>query len=68
MKELWELNMDALEALYEKEFSALNDRLLNGESWHQVAGQRQRVIELSTVIFKKLNPQHFSNPAEGSTR
>jgi hypothetical protein len=41
---------------------------LNGTPWDEVFEHRKRVAQLSTIIYKKLNPQHFSNPAEYSTR
>jgi len=68
MKDLWALDIDRLNQLYERESDELQQRLLNGTPWEEVFEQRKRVSQLSTIIYKKLNPQHFSNPAEHSTR
>jgi hypothetical protein len=68
MKDLWALDIDRLNQLYERESDELQQRLLNGTPWEEVFEQRKRVAQLSTIIYKKLNPQHFTNPAEHSTR
>jgi hypothetical protein len=68
MKDLWALDIDRLNQLYEKESNELQKRLLNGTPWEEVIEERKRVAHLSTIIYKKLNPQHFSNPAENFTR
>jgi len=68
MKDLWALDIDRLNQMYEQESDELQQKLLNGTPWEEVFEHRKRVSQLSTIIYKKLNPQHFSNPAEHSTR
>ncbi|WP_217652972.1 hypothetical protein [Flavisolibacter ginsengisoli] len=68
MKDLWALDIERLNQLYEQESEELQQKLLNGTPWDEVFEHRKRVAQLSTIIYKKLNPQHFSNPAEYSTR
>jgi hypothetical protein len=67
-KDLWQLNLEQLEALYSEESKKLETRLLSGASWDEVLVLRQTVGELSTVIYKKLNPAHFGHPAEQARR
>jgi len=67
-KDLWKLDIEHLNALYNKEASQLQERLLAGATWEQVNEERKRVGELSTIIYKKSNPSHFNNPAENLSR
>ena len=66
--ELWKVEIDELKKLCETETENLQKSLLNGSTWEETADQRMKVTELSTVLFKRLNPTHFSNPAESSLR
>lgn len=61
-----ELNVDALEVLYENEASALRTALLNGASWEDVKDQRKKVTELSIALHKKIHAS--ANPAESTDR
>lgn len=67
-KDLWNLDLDQLKALYQQEKGELEQRLLSGVAWEDVTDQRHRVGELSTIIYKKSNPTYFGNPAENASR
>jgi secreted protein with Ig-like and vWFA domain len=67
-KDLWDLNLQQLEALYDEASKDLKGHLLAGATWEEVSEQRRRVGELSRIIFKKINPAHFSHPAENDSR
>ncbi len=62
--ELWNLNLEQLNALYQEEEEKLLQSLLAGRTWKEVIEQRRTVGELYTLIFKKTNQAHFNNPAE----
>ena len=57
-------SLDSLKALYEKENEVLQARLLKGELWEEVTEQKQKVIELSIALDKKLKSLKGGNPAE----
>jgi hypothetical protein len=57
-------SIEILKALYEKENEILQARLLEGELWEEVKEQKQKVIELSIALDKKLKALKGSNPAE----
>lgn len=61
--EFHELDVDALQALYQKEANRLNAELLEGASWDSVKEQKQKVVEIAIALHKKKYPLHF-NPAE----
>ena len=65
---LWKVEISELKKLCETETENLQKSLLNGSAWEETADQRMKVTELSTVLFKRLNPTHFSNPAESNLR
>ena len=67
-KELWHIDLEKLRALYEEENRHLEERLLAGASWEELAEERKRIGELSTIIYKRSNPSHFGNPAENCSR
>ena len=60
-------SVDSLKALYEKENQALQERLLKGELWDEVKEQKQKVIELSIALDKKLKSLKGVNPAESTS-
>ena len=62
------MDLEQLQALYQEEARQLETRLLSGTSWEDVRDSRRRVGELSTIIYKKLNPAHFDHPAEQARR
>ena len=64
----WGLDTDVLTALYEAEKEKLKERLLEGVSWEETREQRVVIAELSTILYKKLNPKYFTNPAEKASR
>jgi hypothetical protein len=64
----WGLDTDVLTALYEAEKEKLKERLLDGVSWEDTREQRVVIAELSTILYKKLNPKYFTNPAEKANR
>ncbi len=65
---MWQVEIDVLKTLCETETENLQKSLLNGSTWEETSDQRMKVIELSTILFKRLNPTHFSNPAEANLR
>lgn len=67
-KELWNLDIGNLNALYEEELKQLEQNLLGGAAWEEVGEQRRRVGELATILYKKSNPAQFGNPAENGSR
>jgi hypothetical protein len=67
-RELWLLDIERLKTLYHEEEKMLEQKLLSGASWEEVAEERKRVGELLTLIYKKSNPSHFGNPAEYASR
>ena len=64
----WGLDTDVLTALYEAEKEKLKERLLEGVSWEETREQQVVIAELSTILYKKLNPKYFTNPAEKANR
>ena len=64
--EMYRLDLEILQMMYQKEANRLNAELLSGASWESVREQKQRVTDLAIIIHKKKNPQHF-NPAEFSS-
>ena len=67
-KELWNLDIERLRALYKEENRQLEQRLLAGATWEEVSEERRRIGELSTIIYKRSNPTQFGNPAENASR
>lgn len=67
-KDLWQLDIEKLKMLYREEERQLEERLLAGATWEELREDRKRIGELSTIIYKKLNPGHFGNPAENASR
>lgn len=66
-KDLCELNLEALRALYEAESSGLRRALINGLSWDELKDQRKNVTELAIAIHKKIYSE-TGNPAEKQVR
>jgi hypothetical protein len=64
--EMYGLDLDVLQKMYQAEANRLNAELLSGASWESVREQKKRVIDLAIIIHKKKNPQYF-NPAEFSS-
>ncbi|HUC82062.1 MAG TPA: hypothetical protein VMR70_14255 [Flavisolibacter sp.] len=67
-KELWQLDVDKLRMLHREEERQLEEKLLAGVTWEELAEERKRIGELSTIIYKKLNPAHFIHPAANDSR
>jgi len=61
--EYYELDLNALQAMYQEEAKRLSSELLAGATWDSVKEQKQKVTELAIVIHKKKYPLYF-NPAE----
>ena len=57
------LDIDALQALYQREVNRLKEQLLEGASRESVKDQKNKVTELAIIIHKKKYPLYF-NPAE----
>ena len=68
MLDLWSLDTDVLNALYENEKEKLKEKLLKGTAWDDTKEQRVKVAELSAMIYKKLSSRQFSHPAEKNGR
>jgi len=68
MLDLWSLDTEVLNALYENEKENLKERLLKGIAWDDTKDQRLKVAELSAMIYKKLSSRQFSHPAEQNGR
>lgn len=54
--------------LYSREEQHLEKKLLAGAPWEELGEERKRIGELCTIIYKKLNPGQFGNPAEHPSR
>jgi|GEM_PF-3272991 len=67
-RDLWNMNMEDLNQLYEKGMEKLQQRLLSGASWEETSGERRELAVISSVLYKKRNPTHFGNPAEERRR
>jgi len=66
--DLWRLNKEDLNTLYEREMERLQQRLLSGASWDETKDDRKQLAAISSVLYKKHNPAHFRNPAEENRR
>lgn len=67
-RELYALDLDTLQALYQEESNRLNEELLAGAAWDSLQERKIKVTELAITIHKRKYPQYF-NPAEsGSPR
>jgi hypothetical protein len=66
--DLWQLNNEDLNALYEREMERLQQRLLSGASWEETTADRKQLAAISSVLYKKHNPANFKNPAEEDRR
>jgi hypothetical protein len=67
-KELWALDVTDLQSRYTRETEKLHKLLLEGVDWEQTAMQRQKIAAVYSVLYKKLNPSQFENPAENNLR
>jgi hypothetical protein len=52
-----ELDLGALRILFDKESAILKTKLLNGDQWHEVKEQKDKVTALSIAIHKKTRQQ-----------
>ncbi|HEU4469547.1 MAG TPA: hypothetical protein VFR58_00565 [Flavisolibacter sp.] len=65
MEQNWfNLDLETLVALYEKESSALNTKLLNGAQWHELKDQRKKVTSLAIVLHRKKQAAGLIGPAD----
>lgn len=62
------MDIEKLRMLYREEERQLEEKLLAGNTWEELREERKRIGELSTIIYKKLNSDHFGNPAENASR
>jgi hypothetical protein len=62
-RELYELDIDTLQTMYQKETNLLNTELLAGASWESLREQKVKVTELAIVLHKKKKDSYL-NPAE----
>jgi len=62
-RELYGLDLDTLQALYQEEADRLKDELLAGVPWDNLQEQKIKVTELAITIHRKKYPLYF-NPAE----
>jgi hypothetical protein len=62
-RELHELEIDKLQAMYQAETNHLNTELLAGASWESLREQKVRVTELAIILHKKKKDSYL-NPAE----
>ena len=68
MRDYWSMDINALMEIKDKEEKKLIEVLLTGTDWQETKDQIQVIAELSTIIYKKMNPGSFSNPAERAFR
>ena len=66
-RNLSELNLENLRALYDEENEKLQARLLSGALWEEVKEERENITELSIALHRKLTALHALNPAEFSS-
>lgn len=64
---LWTMDIEVLQELYEEQSRQLQQRLLHGVSWRKVAAQRKKITKLSSIIYQKLSAKG-SHPAEHEVR
>jgi hypothetical protein len=65
MEELWKMDPEILQSLFDQHQRDLNTALLEGAEWKDVQEKRKLVTELSIVLFHRTVS---SNPAEFNTR
>jgi hypothetical protein len=65
-RELYELDIDTLQAMYQSETDRLNTELLAGASWESLREQKARVTDLAIVLHKKKKDSYL-NSAEFNT-
>jgi hypothetical protein len=59
-------SFDTLFALYNQEIDTLKDKLLNGESWENLANTRRNITELAIALHRShdyVAPQHKFEPS-----
>lgn len=67
-RELWNMDRVQLKKLYDQETEKLHRSLLTGVSWEDTLDQRKQIAEIAKILYKRLNPNQFGNPAETRTR
>jgi hypothetical protein len=65
-RELYALDLDTLQALYQEESNRLKEELLAGAPWNSLQERKIKVTELAITIHKKKYPLYF-NPAESDS-
>jgi hypothetical protein len=60
------MDIEALKRMYEIESYRLQQKILQGTAWKKIAGQYKKVSEMSSAIYRRLNPSTSPQPAEGS--
>ena len=58
------MDIEALKKMYEIESSRLQQKILQGTAWKKIAGHYKKVTEISSAIYRKLNPSSSPHPAE----
>jgi hypothetical protein len=66
--ELWTLDFEDLRRLYDSTTEQLHQALLDGVPWEDTSELRESLAALHAVLYKKMNPDHFRNPAEFQNR
>ena len=61
------MDIEALKKIYEEESDRLQKKILQGTAWKKIASHYKKVTEMSSAIYRRLNPS-ASNPAEHNTR
>jgi hypothetical protein len=66
--DLWNMDFEDLRALYDLQTEKLHQALLQGTSWEETSELREKLASVHAVLYKKMNPDQFGNPAENKTR
>ncbi|HEU4632370.1 MAG TPA: hypothetical protein VFS22_00205 [Flavisolibacter sp.] len=61
------MDVEALKKIYEEESNRLQQKILQGTAWKKVASHYKKVTEISSAIYRKLNPSSL-HPAEHNAR
>jgi hypothetical protein len=65
MNQEWQVwSVSELQRVYEQAAGELEEKLLSGVSWEEVAEQRREVTELAILVYKRLSVDSETNPAE----
>lgn len=62
------LGLGELQVLYNQESARLYRQLVAGTDWEQTAEQREHLGALHREIYRRMNPEQFTDPAGTYTR